>query len=231
VNPASWSRPYLPIVLLVALLWFMKRAAGRLAPRVAIAPAVFLVTRTPVLLAWGVGAAGMFALLIPGALEQGHSSFSDLLLISGLSAFCGLGFAALSVGPIWAVVRAFAATPVFPLQPGEILLREIVANHFLGGEARGGKLLVTTRRLGFRPHRFNVQLTTWSVPLESVRDFDFEGDRFLLVGVKDSPNAEWIVVPGPRKVAEYIGAVTQLPEGARANSEVVLRQPTASEWR
>jgi hypothetical protein len=42
-------RPLLVVFLLAALLRAMRQAAGRLAPKVAIAPLLFLVTRTPVL--------------------------------------------------------------------------------------------------------------------------------------------------------------------------------------
>ena len=55
------------------------------------------------------------------------------------------------------------------------VLEERAASHFLGGEGRGGKLLVTSRRLAFRPHRFNVQLATWSLPLSEI--VRFECDR------------------------------------------------------
>ncbi len=62
------------IAAVLALLWFMHHAAGRLAPRMAIAPLVFLVTRRPVLLAWGLGALGLLFLLIPGMQAKGLDS-------------------------------------------------------------------------------------------------------------------------------------------------------------
>ena len=51
----------------------------------------------------------------------------------------------------------------------------------LGREARGGSLLITERRLGFLPHRFNVQLAPWSLPLEQLRGVRTEGSRLLVL--------------------------------------------------
>lgn len=194
------------------LFWAMRRAAGRLAPRVAIAPMIFLVTRTPVLVAWAFGAMGMFALLLPGAIEHGHDTPSDLAIMTGLSLFSGLGVAALVVGPVFFIVRAFAPSPVFPLEEGEEILREITANHFIGGEARGGKLILTTRRVGFRPHRFNVQLATWSVPIGDVLGTSVEGERFLLLETKGAKDPEWIVVMRPEEVGREVRALGESSE-------------------
>jgi hypothetical protein len=213
MSPAE-LRPYLAFVFLGILLWALRRAAGRLAPRAALAPIVFLVTRRAVLVCWVLGAAGMFALLLNGAAARGREP--DLFFVTGLSVFCGLGFAALVVGPVWAAVRAFAAAPTFELEPGETLLREFDANHFVGGEARGGKLLVTTRRLGFRPHRFNVQLSRWSARLEDIRGFRFEGERFLLVETNEKTSPEWVVAPRPSSIAEYVQQIAKKPERERA---------------
>lgn len=220
----SELRGYLFLAMLGVLLWAMRRAAGRLAPRVAIAPLVFLITRVPVMVAWGIGAAVMLSLILPQAIALGHDSLKDVLMLGGLCVFCGLGFAALALGPTWMLVRAFAKKTDFPLEPGEQVLRETTANHFVGGEARGGKLIVTTRRLGFRPHRFNVQLATWSVPLEAVRGFDFSGDRFLLVDTEAAPGKpQWVVVPRPRDVAAWVSALSAVPEAERPG--VVAPEP------
>src|SRR5438477_357458 len=64
---------------------------------------------------------------------------------------------------------AMAVDPV--LLPGEEILYSIRANHFLGGEGRGGKLHLTAGRILFTPHRFNVQLDPWSATWESVAGF------------------------------------------------------------
>lgn len=216
VSPADSIRPFLFVLLLGVLLWSIRRASGRLAPRVAIAPLVFLVTRTPVLVAWLLGTIGWLVVLVPGALARGRDSVGDFAFMAGLSAFCGLGGAALVVGPVWAVVRVFSRPPLLPLEPGEEVLRTLPANHFVGGEARGGKLLVTTRRLGFQPHRFNVQLGTWSVRLEDVRGLACEGTRFLLVDTGSPGRQEWIVAPRPDVLAGVVRALGAAPEEERA---------------
>jgi hypothetical protein len=210
-------RPYLVIAVLWLLLVSMRLLAGRLAARDALGPLLFLVTRQAVLLAWGVGAAAMFALLLPGALAHGRDSLRDHLLMGGLSAFCGLGFAAGIVGPAWAVTRLLAPIPAWALEPGELLLYEAPANHFLHGESRGGKLLVTSRRVGFRPHRFNVQVSSWSTPLDGLRGFEVAGDRFLLIHTPASAPAT-IVASRPRELARYLDTLAGHPEGERATA-------------
>lgn len=215
----SELRPYLLLMLIGALLWAMRSAAGRLAPKVAIGSILFLVTRKAVLAGWAVGSVGMLALLVPGALARGHTALSDVAFMTGLSAFCGLGFAALAVGPPWMVVRAFARPPVLLLEPGEAVLRELAANHFLGGEGRGGKMVATTRRLAFRPHRFNVQVTTWSARLEDLRQMRVEGNRFLLVDVAGATRPEWFVVWSPDRIAQYLRALAARPEPERPQAD------------
>ena len=202
-------RPYLVVFAFVSLLWFMRRAAGRLAPRAALAPLAFLITRWPVLIAWAVGATGMGLLMIPEAIAHGHGDLSTLLMLGGIGAFSGLGAAVPLVGIPFFVARSFTPAPKLELEPGEQLLREQVANHFLGGEARGGKVLITNRRLAFRPHRFNVQLATFSVPLDKIRSLTTEGSRFLVV-TTDAPKPEWIVTWNPRELAQFLeGFLTQ----------------------
>jgi hypothetical protein len=208
VSPAE-LRPYLVVLALIAGLIGMRRVAGRLAPKVAIAPLIFLVTRRPVMFVWILGSAGWLALLVPAAIAKGNDGLKDIAIMSGISLMCGLGMAALIIGPIFMGMRAFAVPPVLPLEPGEKLVREMTANHFLDGEARGGKLLLTDRRLGFKPHRFNVQLSTWSVRLPEIRGVAIEGDRFLVVDAMEGRQPEWIVVMNPQQVAKDISAVTE----------------------
>lgn len=190
---------------LIALLVLLRRSAGRLTPRVVFAPLLFLVTRPAVLVAWAAGATGMFALIVSSALANGKDPFANFPLLLGLSLFCGLGVAALVVGPVFMVVRAFGPAPVVALEPGERLLEEVSANHFLGGEARGGKLLVTDRRIAFRPHRFNVQLDTWTVPRAEVTGTRTEGLRMLVVSTRDGAE-HWLVAQHPRDLAARLQA-------------------------
>jgi len=183
--------------LIGCLLWAARQSAGRLAPKMALAPLVFLLTRWPVLLCWALGSAGMFALLELSAAANGkHPSLS---LTAGISLFCGVGLAALVVGPIWALVRALGPKTTLELEEGEEVCFRAKANHMLGNEARGGELLVTDRRLAFKPHRFNVQLDNWSVPLGAVRSATAEGARLLLLDTHRG--GEILVTENPRRLA------------------------------
>lgn len=215
---SSDLRLYLFLGAFLTIIWSMRRAAGRLAPRVAIAPIVFLLTRRAVLIGWVLGAIGMFALLVTSAEANGKDAMAKPFLLMGISVFCGLGVAALVVGPLFALTRLFTPRPVFELEPGESVLEQRPANHFLGGEARGGKLLVTTRRLGFAPHRFNVQSSPWSVRLEDVRALDVEGERFLVVGTNSDSTPQWLVSSKPGELAAQITRIAARPERDRSKS-------------
>src|SRR6185436_11947631 len=131
--------------------------------------------------AWAMGAVGTFTVLYRSIQANGHDPSEHWLTIAGLSLFCGLGVAPLGVGIPFLLLRALAPIPEFPLQHGETLVHEWVGNHFLGGESRGGRVLLTSARLGFRPHRFNVQSATWSVNRADITRVRVEGARFLLV--------------------------------------------------
>ncbi len=190
---------------LLAIFVFVHRSAGRLTPRVALAPLLFLVSRTPVLVAWAAGAVGMFGTIVVSAQSNGKDPFANLGLLLGLSVFCGLGVAPLTVGPVFMMVRGAGPAPTVPLEPGERILEEIAANHFLGGEARGGKLLLTDRRIAFRPHRFNVQLDTWSVPRSEVTSARTEGLRMVILNTRDGAE-HWFVAMHPRDLAAKLEA-------------------------
>jgi hypothetical protein len=190
---------------LVAIFAFLHRAAGRLTPRVVLAPLLFLVTRVPVLVAWAAGALGMFWLIVSSAQANGKDPFANLPALVGLCLFCGLGVAPLTVGPVFFVVRALGPAPVLELEPGERVLEEIAANHFLGGEARGGRLLLTDRRIAFRPHKFNVQLDTWAVPRSEMTGARTSGLRMLIVSTGDGAE-HWLVAMHPRDLAARLEA-------------------------
>lgn len=191
----------------LALLWAMRQAAGKLAPKAGIGALFFLVSRWPFLVAWIAGAGVMLGLLMPGAVAKGHDALGDFAMIAGLVIFCGGGFAAMAVGPVFLIVRAFTAPPTVELAPDEEIRAEMQANHFLHGESRGGHVLVTDRRLAFRPHRFNVQLDTWSANLEDIHDLAQEGTRFLVLTVGDDRATEWIVVSDPAGLTRQIRAL------------------------
>jgi hypothetical protein len=65
------------------------------------------------------------------------------------------------------------------LLPGERTIREGAANLQRGAENVGGALLLTDRRLVFRPHGLNLRTEPEHVPLASVREVRACWTRFL----------------------------------------------------
>ena len=199
-----------PLGFAAALAFTLRAAGGKLAPRMAIAPLVFLLTRVPLLACSVVGIVGTYEMLTRAAAANGKSP--ELLPLLGVSVICGLGFAALVVGPVFFAMRLFAAKPVFVLDDGETILERFAANHMLGREARGGSLLITERRLGFLPHRFNVQLAQWSLPLEQLRGVRTEGSRLLVL---DTDQGEaLLVVMHPDRLASQLLSLTETTGGS-----------------
>ena len=90
-----------------------------------------------------------------------------ILWLSGLpfAAAAGLaGLTALATGTLFAFLiglfmrsRLATAGTELALEPGERIVHQGAANHFLGAEGRGGRLYLTTSRLVFNPHQFNIQ--------------------------------------------------------------------------
>jgi hypothetical protein len=200
------------------VFWSLRRVVGRIGPRFVIAPVIFLATRWPVLIVSAAAATGMFLLLISSAIAHGHDTLHDFAELGGIALLCGGGLAMFLVGMPFFLVRAFTRAPAFELEMDERVLDERAANDFLGGEGRGGKLMVTTRRLVFRPHRFNVQLDLFSVRLDEVRSLEVAGDRFLVVGTGPGKRPRWLVLFGPQLVAAYLVALKNCPEAERAAS-------------
>lgn len=65
------------------------------------------------------------------------------------------------------------------LRPGERLLREGPANLQRGWETVGGKLFLTSERLVFESHAFNVQRGVTEIPVAEVTDARPVWTRFL----------------------------------------------------
>ena len=54
------------------------------------------------------------------------------------------------------------------LRAGENIVKEGLANLQRGAETVGGKLCLTSKRLVFESHRFNIQTGATEIPLESI---------------------------------------------------------------
>ena len=119
----------------------------------------------------------------------------------------GVLFGALMAAFVGRQERSFALQD--PRAPGEKLVKQGGANHFRRGEAVGGYLWLTDRRLLFRSHRHNLQNHELSIPLR-----DVEGARpYLVAGVVPtglrvyaSGRREHFVVGDRRAWAAGIGA-------------------------
>jgi len=197
--------PYLAVGGALFLTGYLRRTAGRLAPRLVATTWLFLVTRWPVALASVLGTATTFDWLWRDIVANGHEPAVAPVL--AISLVCGPGVAVLVVGVPFFVHRAlFVAAPVVPLAPDEVLEASWLGTHGLNGEHRGGVVLLTSRRLAFCPHRFNVQLDPWAVPRADLTGLTVEGSRFLLVAHRGAPEPDWLVVPDPAEVARAIDA-------------------------
>jgi hypothetical protein len=202
-------------VALGIVIWSVRQSGGNQALRLALSGPLFLATRRPLLAAWALGAVGVLALLVPQMRAKGHTSPGDFALAAGIALICGGGVAVMLLGPVFFLLRLRVPAPVVTLEDGEVLLNERLANHFLGGEGRGGALLISSRRLLFRPNRFNVQLNTWSVPLADITRLEHEGSRLLIVHVAGKTAPEWIVVNEPARVAAFVTRLAATPEAER----------------
>jgi hypothetical protein len=105
-------------------------------------------------LAFGVVMGAVFSLR--GGLRYGMSI--------GLG--CGVLFGALITA--FAMYQAKKFTTNRPLDADETLVHEGGANHFVTGEAVGGWMYMTNRRLLFVSHAINVQSHTLSIPADEI---------------------------------------------------------------
>jgi hypothetical protein len=194
--------PYVWMAVAAFLVWTQWRMAGKMLPKAAVAVLSFYATRWPLLLGWVACAAGMWLL--------GRSALQSL---TG-----GLMFGTVAAAVPFYLLRAFATPPALELEPGEVVIRELAGNHYLRGERRAGKLLLTNRRIGFRPSRFSVQLSPWSMRLDDIRSVRLEGMSFLVVDGDAPRPPEWLVAVEGQKMAEQLDEVRRRPEAERSPS-------------
>jgi hypothetical protein len=174
---------------------FLHRFAGRMAFRASFGALWFLVTRRAVLITWIVGSVALTALVLYLTITAGKATTPAVIGLIGVGILGGAGLAALLVLPFWLISRASKPAPAVELEPDEAVASKLRGNHFLNGESRGGKILITDRRLAFEPSRFNVQLDPWSIPLDAIDRVELEGMHFvrLLSGEEE----HWLVAQQP----------------------------------
>ena len=179
--------------------------------------------RQRLVLAPGIVFSVAWALLLVGmTVANGKGSVETIATLTLVSIVCGFGVVALTVGPAFVIHRHLKGVdPVLALEEGEQVLFVAPANHVLDGEARGGRLLVTDRRIAHRPHRYNVQLDPWSVPFESVRGVRHRLPTFVLLDLEGG-KVEKLVVPNRREMTAYLDGLRGAPRGERPARSVAL---------
>lgn len=95
-------------------------------------------------------------------------------------------------------------------QADETILFDTGANHFKGAEGVGGKLYLTTKRLVFKSHKFNIQNHELSI---SLSDID-KVDRYKTLGLVnnglsvktvDNKTEKFVV----QKIDEWLNQLTE----------------------
>ena len=156
--------------------------------------------------------------------HSGHVTVRDVLLVLAISPVCGFGVAVLTALPaffLWRIART--PKPELALEPGETVIFSRWANHWLGHEARGGTLYMTTRALVFVPHRLNVQLAgarvAWSA-LQSTAWFRIVSATGLpmsaVLVTRTRGDEAWFVVDKSQAIADLADAIAPLDEASRA---------------
>ena len=155
-------------------------------------------------------------LLVGMTVDHGKGTPETIATMVVVSIVCGLGTTVIVVGPAFMIYRhSRTANPVYAIEPGEVKLFVALANHMLDGEARGGRLIVTDRRIGFRPHRYNVQLETWSTPFDAVRAVRDRLPTYVLLDLHDG-RTERLVVQHRKDIAAYLDGLRRAEPAQRA---------------
>lgn len=188
------------------MVFALKRAYGRLAPRVAASTLRFLFTRVPMLIGWALGAGLALAALLPAAMAKGVDAVGVVTLVF-VSLMSGAGLPVLVVLPAFFVLRLTKPAPALALKKGEKVVSVIAAGHMMRGELRTGKLHVTDRRLVFVPSRFSVQLEPWAMRIEALRGVVTEGERLVVVQSKSGEDTWLVMTPTGRDLVPRLRAL------------------------
>ena len=169
------------ILFVVSFLLFMHWAAGTRAFKYTFGGLWYMLTRPAMVVAWVIGTAGLAYLLWTSAASEGRDPSETLGMLAGLAVFCGAGFAALVVPPVWMLSCLRRPHPQLELDDGETALLALKANHVAGRESRGGQATLTDRAVRFVPGRMNLQTHSWVLPLSDVARLEVAGGRLLLL--------------------------------------------------
>lgn len=181
------------------------------------------------------GCAACLAGLLALSVNNERASFQTMAPLVLMTPLIGFGFAVLTGLPGFMVQRAVTeAAPRLELEPGEDTLLERRANHFLGDEARGGRLFVTTRRLVFVPHRFNVQLAMAEIALDRVEAARwarivgaYGAQLSSIVEVATAGGPQTFVVDRAEGIARLVDALRRAEPGERSAKGRALAEELA----
>ena len=98
------------------------------------------------------------------------------------------------------------------LADGESTLHEGPANHWKKGEAVGGELTLTTDRLIFESHRFNIQRHAESYLIRNIVDLEVGKNLFIIkngleVTFQDGAREKFVVDNRSDWIKEIKGAI------------------------
>lgn len=191
------------LFFIVSFVAFMHWAGGKRAFKYTVGGLWHMLTRVPMLIAWSIGTMAMLYVLWTGAIEQGNDPLDSPGLLIGLSVFCGAGFAALVVPPVWMLTCLRKPEPQLELDEGEVVRWEKQANHLMGRESRGGMAYLTDRAIRFVPKRMNLQTEPWQLALEDIARAEVTAGRLLLF-FDESDDEHALILHDPAELAHLI---------------------------
>lgn len=170
--------------------------------------------KKPVVLALSiVGILAPAAWLVAIGIER-DKSLGTLLVMGAAGVLAGFGLVAIVSLVTLFAVRSLGKPPAtIPIVAGEEPLSELRANHFMGIEGRGGTLVVTSRRLLFHPHRYNVQRLPIAIELSRI---DGVVPWMTTLRIDAAGRKYRFVVHEPNRVAELVRELVRTPEEDRS---------------
>ena len=99
------------------------------------------------------------------------------------------------------------------LEPGETVAFESAASNFKGIEAVGGKLVLTSRRLIFKPHKLNIQKHPLSLDLDEIENVSrFKKLGLINNGLSVTASNNRIISFSVEKAEEWLALLSRLKE-------------------
>lgn len=148
-------------------------------------------------------------------------SVKTFLQFVWIAPMCGFGFAVLTGLPAFCLTRLFRG-PVKPESAQTDTLWKVTANHFLGDEARGGQLSLSSEKIVFIPHRYNFQLDVVEAKFEDITSIAWRQiagpgsnpmSSIIEIGTDEGPAK--FVVPNAEKIGVLVETLRSAPPADR----------------